>query len=70
MERINPLGKTGNESIEEEIKQYQHMWLQNVQRTDEIEYHNKQCDMNQNGEWTLEDGGIDGETNFIFRIKE
>jgi len=37
---------------------------------DEIEYQNKQYDINLKGEETLEDQGRDGETNFIFRIKE
>jgi hypothetical protein len=37
---------------------------------DEIEYQNKQYDINLKGEGTLEDQGKDGGTNFIFRIKD
>ena len=36
----------------------------------QTEYHNKQYNINQNVEGTLEDPGRDGRTNFILRIKE
>ena len=44
-------------------------WLQHVQKMD-TDYQNKHYNINQIDEGTLDDGGRDGGTNFILRIKE
>ena len=45
-------GETGEQSFEEEIKQYKEKWLHHVQRMDEIEYQNKHYNINRKDEGT------------------
>ena len=76
---ITKLGKGMNQCIRKkertqiivkEINLFKKQWLQHVQKMHQTEYHNKQYNINQNVEGTLEDPRRDGRTNFILRIKE
>ena len=62
--------KKGAQNLVKEIKQYQKSGYKTYRGWAQIEYQNKNYNVNQKDEGTQDDRGKDGGTNFILRIKE